>query len=81
MDVYLNKISFVFGLVFTESLRLIQEQGYLQELLNFMGSILAMSYAAVTADIDLMKRHAIGFGFQILVSVGTAALFAIYSST
>lgn len=35
MDVYLNKISFVFGLVFPESLRLIQEQGYLQQLLDF----------------------------------------------
>ena len=44
-----------------------------------MGSILAMSYAAVTADIDLMKRHAIGFGFQILVSVGTAVVYFLLS--
>lgn len=44
-----------------------------------MGSILAMSYAAVTADIGLMKKHAIGFGFQILVSIGTAIVYFLLS--
>lgn len=44
-----------------------------------MGSILAMSYAAVTADTGLMKKHAIGFGFQILVSIGTAIVYFLLS--
>lgn len=44
-----------------------------------MGSILAMSYAAVTADLDLMKRHAVGFGIQIILSVGTAVIYFLLS--
>lgn len=35
MDVYLNKISFTYGLVFPESRRLVQQQGYLQQMLDF----------------------------------------------
>lgn len=35
MDVYLNKISFVYGLVFPESRVLIQQQGYLKQMMDF----------------------------------------------
>lgn len=38
MDVYLNKISFVYGLVFAESRRLARQQGYLRQMLDFHSS-------------------------------------------
>ncbi|MEE3421082.1 MAG: HD domain-containing protein [Lachnospiraceae bacterium] len=35
MDAYINKISFVYGLVYPESFRIVREQGYLDQLLAF----------------------------------------------
>lgn len=35
MDSYLNKITFVYGLVFEESRRLVQQQGYLRQMLDY----------------------------------------------
>lgn len=35
MDAYVNKISFVYGLVYQESFRIVEEQGYLDQLLSF----------------------------------------------
>jgi hypothetical protein len=35
MDQYINKITFVYGLVFPESIRLVKEQGYLLQMLDY----------------------------------------------
>ncbi len=44
-----------------------------------MGSILAMAYAAASADLRLLKKYAIGFAFQIVASVLTATIYFILS--
>lgn len=40
-----------------------------------MGSILASAYASVSADYDLLRRHLIGFSFQILISVVASMIY------
>ncbi len=44
-----------------------------------MGSILAMAYGTVSADLGLVKNHAIGFLFQILISVGASTIYFLLS--
>ena len=44
-----------------------------------MGSILAMAYAGVSADYHLLRRHAVGFLMQILISVGAATIYFLLS--
>lgn len=40
-----------------------------------MGSIMAMAYAGVTADLDLFRKHIVGFAIQILISLVVSVLF------
>ncbi len=40
-----------------------------------MGSILAIAYGTVSADLNLGKKHIIGFAFQIAVSVCASAIY------
>ena len=40
-----------------------------------MGSILASAYAGVSSDYSLLRKHTIGFGMQILISVTAAAIY------
>lgn len=40
-----------------------------------MGSIMAMAYAGVTADLDLFRKHIVGFAIQILISLAVSVLF------
>lgn len=40
-----------------------------------MGSILAISYGAVSNDPGLVRRHLAGFAMQVLFSVGTATVY------
>ena len=44
-----------------------------------MGSILASAYASVSADYSLLRKHTIGFGMQILISVTAAAIYFFIS--
>jgi len=44
-----------------------------------MGSILAMAYGTETGDGDLFRRHALGFAFQVVVSVATAVIYFLIS--
>ena len=44
-----------------------------------MGSILASAYASVSADYPLLKKHALGFGVQIVISVTAAAIYFLLS--
>ncbi len=40
-----------------------------------MGSILAIAYGSVSADLDLARKHLIGFAFQIIISVAASAIY------
>lgn len=40
-----------------------------------MGSILAVAYGAVSADLGLVKKHLVGFLFQIIVSVAASGVY------
>ncbi len=40
-----------------------------------MGSILAMAYGSVSADLPLTERHSIGFVFQVAVSIIVATIY------
>ena len=44
-----------------------------------MGSILASAYASVSGDYALLRKHATGFGLQILISVTAAAIYFLLS--
>ena len=44
-----------------------------------MGSILASAYASVSTDYPLLKKHALGFGVQIVISVTAAMLYFLLS--
>jgi uncharacterized hydrophobic protein (TIGR00271 family) len=44
-----------------------------------MGSILASAYASVSADYPLLKKHALGFGVQIVISVTAAMIYFLFS--
>lgn len=44
-----------------------------------MGSILASAYASVSADYPLLKKHILGFGVQIAISVTAAAIYFLFS--
>jgi uncharacterized hydrophobic protein (TIGR00271 family) len=44
-----------------------------------MGSILASAYASVSADYPLLKKHALGFGVQIAISVTAAMIYFLFS--
>ena len=44
-----------------------------------MGSILASAYASVSADYPLLRKHLIGFGLQIAISVGAAMIYFFLS--
>ena len=44
-----------------------------------MGSILASAYASVSADYSLLRKHTLGFGVQIVISVVAAMLYFIFS--
>ena len=40
-----------------------------------MGSILALAYGTVSVDVNIIKKHAVGFGFQILASVTASSIY------
>lgn len=44
-----------------------------------MGSILASAYAGVSADYPLFRKHALGFGVQIAISVTAAMIYFLLS--
>ena len=44
-----------------------------------MGSILASAYASVAADYPLLRKHALGFVVQIVISVTAAAIYFFLS--
>ena len=44
-----------------------------------MGSILASAFASVSADYPLLRKHTIGFGMQILISVAAATIYFLFS--
>lgn len=44
-----------------------------------MGSILAIAYGTAANDAYLLKRHAVGFAVQVLISVATAAVYFLLS--
>ena len=44
-----------------------------------MGSILASAYAGVAADYPLFRKHALGFGVQIAISVTAAMIYFLIS--
>ena len=44
-----------------------------------MGSILASAYASVSADYSLLRKHTLGFGMQIAISVTAAAIYFFFS--
>ncbi|WP_298501210.1 DUF389 domain-containing protein [uncultured Methanobrevibacter sp.] len=44
-----------------------------------MGSILASAYASVASDYPLLRKHAVGFVMQILISVSAAAIYFFFS--
>lgn len=44
-----------------------------------MGSILASAYASVSADYSLLRKHLLGFGVQILISVTAAMIYFFLS--
>ena len=44
-----------------------------------MGSILASAYASVATDYPLLRKHTIGFGMQIAISVTAAAIYFFLS--
>jgi uncharacterized hydrophobic protein (TIGR00271 family) len=44
-----------------------------------MGSILASAYASVSADYPLFRKHALGFGVQIAISVTAAMIYFLLS--
>ena len=44
-----------------------------------MGSILASAYASVAADYPLLRKHALGFGVQIAISVTAAMIYFLLS--
>ena len=44
-----------------------------------MGSILASAYASVAGDYPLLRKHALGFGVQIAISVTAAMIYFLIS--
>jgi uncharacterized hydrophobic protein (TIGR00271 family) len=44
-----------------------------------MGSILAIAYGCASADIGIVKKHAVGFAFQIVVSVAASTIYFLLS--
>ena len=44
-----------------------------------MGSILASAYATVSGDYPLLRKHALGFGVQIVISVAAAMIYFFLS--
>jgi uncharacterized hydrophobic protein (TIGR00271 family) len=44
-----------------------------------MGSILAIAYGCVSVDLSLVKKHATGFLFQILVSIAASTIYFLLS--
>lgn len=44
-----------------------------------MGSILASAYASVSGDYSLLRKHATGFGLQIVISVTAASIYFLLS--
>ena len=44
-----------------------------------MGSILASAFASVSADYPLLRKHALGFGVQIAISVTAAMIYFLIS--
>ena len=44
-----------------------------------MGSILASAYATVSGDYPLLRKHALGFGVQIVISVSAAMIYFFLS--
>ena len=44
-----------------------------------MGSILASAFASVSADYPLLKKHTLGFGLQIAISVTAAMIYFLIS--
>ncbi len=40
-----------------------------------MGSILATAYASVSNDYSLLRKHTLGFGLQIAISVAAATIY------
>ena len=44
-----------------------------------MGSILASAYASVSTDYPLLRKHALGFGVQIAISVTAAMIYFLLS--
>ena len=44
-----------------------------------MGSILASAYASVANDYPLLRKHLLGFGVQIVISVTAAAIYFLFS--
>ena len=44
-----------------------------------MGSILASAYASVSTDYPLLRKHAMGFGVQIAISVAAATIYFLFS--
>ena len=44
-----------------------------------MGSILASAYASVSLDYSLLRKHTIGFGLQIAISVIAAMIYFLFS--
>ena len=44
-----------------------------------MGSILASAYASVSADYSLLRKHTLGFGVQIVISITAAMLYFLFS--
>ena len=44
-----------------------------------MGSILASAFASVSADYPLLRKHMIGLGMQVLISVAAATLYFLLS--
>lgn len=44
-----------------------------------MGSILALAYGTVSVDVHIVKKHAVGFVFQIIVSVAASSAYFFLS--
>lgn len=44
-----------------------------------MGSILAVGYGTASVDVDIVKKHLIGFAFQIILSVAASTIYFLLS--
>lgn len=44
-----------------------------------MGSILAVAYGTASVDVDIVKKHMIGFAFQIILSVAASTIYFLLS--